>query len=438
MRRYVDVKINNKYVIFPIGNFVGKMVFEVNQMGHDILKKMYSGMEDFAIAEGYVNLYPSVPTVKNDVMMYINSIRNFMENSTRLPEELMDFAQEKDIQHKNETLEIQQYYVENNMPYKVFLELTYNCNLRCPHCYVQEDITKHEKFRDKKEIFRLLDELEASGVVDLHITGGEASLHPDFVEILQYATSKNMLITVLTNGQNIYDKKLMEQLIECPLYEVRISLYGDKEYHDAFVKRKGAFDKSVAVLEELRRKKGIGTGTYVITNQNYIYFDQLKLYLEKKGIPLIFSPVIMPTTHGDKSPIALRLNKEQLREVVAKHAATLHGATCTAGISRFRITPYGVVNPCEMMRDVNLGNVYEDGFAEVMKAEARQKWLEKFYKILKEHTCNSCKVRSRCNMCPGLFYVENGDYMIKSDFLCKYAAVRKEIQEERDIKKQCS
>mgnify|MGYP002228114630 CR=1 FL=1 len=40
----------------------------------------------------------------------------------------------------------------------------------------------------------------------------------------------------------------------------------------------------------------------------------------------------------------------------------IFGASCTAGISRFRIRPDGVVNPCEMMRTIDLGNVYNDSF----------------------------------------------------------------------------
>lgn len=92
--------------------------------------------------------------------------------------------------HKNAIKEIQEYYVIRNKPYKVFLELTYNCNLRCPHCYIQEDLNKREKFRDKKEILNLIDEMEKQGVVELNITGGEATLHPDFLEIIRYATSK--------------------------------------------------------------------------------------------------------------------------------------------------------------------------------------------------------------------------------------------------------
>lgn len=85
--------------------------------------------------------------------------------------------------------------------------------------------------------------MEKQGVVELNITGGEATLHPDFLEIIRYATSKNMLVTLLTNGQNLYDKSYIDELKDCPLFEVRISLYGNQSYHNKFVGKSDAFEK---------------------------------------------------------------------------------------------------------------------------------------------------------------------------------------------------
>ncbi len=428
MRKFVFTKTDNKFYVFPVGNHVGNSVFEVNKMGYEILKAMENGKSDKEIVEDYVHRFPDIPTVRNDISNYCKSINNLVgkicENKGSINHA------EVNMKVENITFEIQKYYIENNKPFKVFMELTYNCNLKCPHCYVQEDITRGAKFIDKEKVFRLIDEFEEAGIVELNITGGEASLHPDFVEIIRYATSKNLLVNLLTNGQNIYKKHLVDELLDCPLKELRISLYGNEEYHDNFVGVAGAFKRSTEVLKELRKKKGIGTGTYVITNENKKYFDDLKKELFKFNVPVIFSPVIMPTTHGDMKPTELRLSRMELKDVVEKHATTLHGATCTAGISRFRITPEGIVNPCEMMRHIQLGNVYKTSFKEVMEGKKRTDWIEQFNNLIMRHSCNQCKLRPKCNMCPGLFYAEHKDFNRQSSFLCLYASVRQEVSQE--------
>lgn len=52
-----------------------------------------------------------------------------------------------------------------------------------------------------------------------------------------------MLVTLLTNGQNLYDKSYIDELKDCPLFEVRISLYGNQSYHNKFVGKSDAFEK---------------------------------------------------------------------------------------------------------------------------------------------------------------------------------------------------
>lgn len=223
MNKIVYVKLENKYIVIPVGNHVSHYFLELNDMAFDIMNKMMDGVEEEKIIEEYEKIFLNVPSVKIDVQCCINMINGiFTERKNNT------YSKNEVFVHKNAIKEIQEYYVIHNKPYKVFLELTYNCNLRCPHCYIQEDLNKREKFRDKKEILNLIDEMEKQGVVELNITGGEATLHPDFLEIIRYATSKNMLVTLLTNGQNLYDKSYIDELKDCPLFEVRISLYGNQ------------------------------------------------------------------------------------------------------------------------------------------------------------------------------------------------------------------
>ena len=81
-----------------------------------------------------------------------------------------------------------------NIPLSVQLDLTYRCNERCVHCYLDHD--DHGEMTTA-EIKHLLDEMAEAGVFILTLSGGEIFLRKDFFEILEYARRKLMFCVKL-------------------------------------------------------------------------------------------------------------------------------------------------------------------------------------------------------------------------------------------------
>ncbi len=71
-----------------------------------------------------------------------------------------------------------------NIPLGVQLDLTYRCNERCVHCYLDHD--DHGEMTTT-EIKNVLDQMADAGVFILTLSGGEIFLRKDFFEILEYA-----------------------------------------------------------------------------------------------------------------------------------------------------------------------------------------------------------------------------------------------------------
>ncbi len=71
-----------------------------------------------------------------------------------------------------------------NIPLSVQLDLTYRCNERCVHCYLDHD--DHGEMTTA-EIKHLLDEMADAGVFILTLSGGEIFLRKDFFELLEHA-----------------------------------------------------------------------------------------------------------------------------------------------------------------------------------------------------------------------------------------------------------
>src|SRR5271154_5301267 len=90
------------------------------------------------------------------------------------------------------------------IPLSVQVDLTYRCNERCVHCYLD-----HEDHGEMTtgEIKNLLDQLAAAGVFFLTLSGGEILLRKDFFEILEYARGLLFCVKLKTNAVLIRERQ---------------------------------------------------------------------------------------------------------------------------------------------------------------------------------------------------------------------------------------
>ena len=72
------------------------------------------------------------------------------------------------------------------IPLGVQLDVTYRCNERCIHCYLDHE--DHGEMTTA-EIFDVLDQLAEAGTFFVTFSGGEVFMRKDFFRILEYARS---------------------------------------------------------------------------------------------------------------------------------------------------------------------------------------------------------------------------------------------------------
>lgn len=124
--------------------------------------------------------------------------------------------------------------IVNEYPLLVDLELASVCNLKCPMCY-----TITEEFKEKVnaklidfELFKkIIDEI-AGKVPALRLSlRGESTLHPKFIECIQYAKNKGIKeISTLTNGSKL-DLEYFKKIVVAGIDWITISVDGlDEEY----------------------------------------------------------------------------------------------------------------------------------------------------------------------------------------------------------------
>lgn len=112
-------------------------------------------------------------------------------------------------------------------PTRLVLEIESRCNSGCKYCSYQGK--KHGPRLSKELIFKAIDEAEAMKVLEISLRGGEATLHPDFEAIWQYAESKEFTsVNLITNGL-LLNKERAEALLKKPTSKLIISLDGFPE-----------------------------------------------------------------------------------------------------------------------------------------------------------------------------------------------------------------
>ena len=103
------------------------------------------------------------------------------------------------------------------------LSITNACNLRCPICftYNRDDRTWHMPVEEMQQVVRWI--IDASGQVDLvNLTGGEPTLHPNLLEILDVCRRPEIgRITMNSNGIRLAeDLDLCRRLAERNVYVI--------------------------------------------------------------------------------------------------------------------------------------------------------------------------------------------------------------------------
>ena len=114
----------------------------------------------------------------------------------------------------------------------VYLQLTPLCNLSCRMCYAKMTPAEVKKSGAHILLFEewkvYLDSFYKMGVSDISLTGGECTIHPDFVRIYNYAYDLGFGISLLSNGTMINDE-IFDLFMEKPPTCIAVTIYGSKE-----------------------------------------------------------------------------------------------------------------------------------------------------------------------------------------------------------------
>jgi radical SAM protein with 4Fe4S-binding SPASM domain len=340
-------------------------------------------------------------------------------------------------------------------PLMVVWNLTYRCNLRCRHCYenagpLRQAVMEADEL-SLEEKLAAVDQMAASYIPTLSLSGGEPLLHPDFWPVLERAREKGLHTSIATNG-TLITEEAARRLADLELAYAGISVDSPvAEEHDAFRGVPGAWERTI---EGIRNAVTAGVPTllaFTITRNNYRTLPEIFRLAKELGMTKVMVYNFIPTGRG-REMMAEDLTpemREEAMEVMYEHVTGGHSLCTTApqfgricaehsrpdltplahgshgqgkdlavltelvggcGIGRayLALQPDGRITPCVYLPDVTAGHVRRDRFLDLWHNSPLLHSLGDRVD-LKGH-CAACDYQAVCGGCRARAYAYFGDF----------------------------
>lgn len=311
--------------------------------------------------------------------------------------------------------------LDAGIPLGVHIDLTWRCNERCIHCYLDHEDPAELTLA---ELRRLLDSLAASGVFFLTLSGGEIFLRKDLEQIVAHARACSFDIKLKTNALLIGPEQAA-WIQRHGVHQVQVSIYSHRaEVHDAITKVRGSLDRSLAAISRLHALGVRVVIACVLMRQNAGDYEGVRQLAAELGAEFTLDPTITPHLNDYESLRDLNIPREDLTALFHNQGLTgnadiclpppavgddiLDGTPCSAGHTSCYISPHGDVWPCVQF-PLACGNVRESSFLEIWKG-SRQFTEVRSIRARDLTTCSGCGHVGTCSRCPGLAFMEGSMY----------------------------
>lgn len=308
---------------------------------------------------------------------------------------------------KHNLIAIENFY-QNLISYsnslnKLYLHVTFDCNLNCSHCYANAN-SKYSEYLDVNETIEAIYEAASLGFIFSVITGGEPLIHPKIYELLDELSNlrykiKPMWTVLRTNLALDVEKELLKKL-SYSTDKLVVSVDGDKETHD-YRRGKGNYDVTIKNLKELMEMDpsteiSIAT-TLPLDLVNGYPGESVRNLGHELGINVSFRP-LLPI--GRAVNLKADIAPDTIWSHMSPHEMVEYGfnPTSTCGIGQnLYVEPDGNAYPCYAWQgdDWLLGSINSnEGLSQIIKSN--------LFQDLATHTvdtnkgCRKCALRYLC------------------------------------------
>lgn len=165
----------------------------------------------------------------------------------------------------------------------VWLEITGSCQLHCGHCYADSSPAGTHGQMTTTDWRRVIGEVAALGAGRVQFIGGEPTMHPDFLELVEHALDQGLRVEVYSNLVRITEA--MWEMFRRPGVSLATSWYSDTptEHQQIVGGNKHAYRNTLANIARARADGiEIRAGLISFTDQQRV--DAAERQLARLGI----------------------------------------------------------------------------------------------------------------------------------------------------------
>lgn len=337
----------------------------------------------------------------------------------------------------------------------IFWEITSRCNLRCKHCYLQNELTgPHNPTNNElntQDCLKVVEQLDEVNAFRVTILGGEPFTRPDMMTILRHLGEKRFWTRVDTNG-TLIDKNAARDLLDTGIKGVNLSLEGPNAETNDTIRGKKSFEKAIQGIKYLQ---DFGIPFYigmVVNKMNYTEVEKMAEFCLNIGSKTVTFALYVdfPSNHFSSS---LRMGKKEIFTAAktidkirteypegfissdihsylgffspeAKNATNEKFIRCGLGATQLVILSNGDVIPCTYIRDKILGNVMKTPLSDIPLLPSFQEFkeLRKITVDKANKQCAACEWRCFCGGgCRGRAYLAHGSLLAPDPQMCLLA-----------------
>ena len=284
---------------------------------------------------------------------------------------VVDTWQEKKVPLQFDQAKLVKWFTEERGDvFYLMFGITYNCQLKCPHCCVGNYENEPNRQLTTEEVKDVLDQANKAFVINFF--GGEPTMRPDLMELIKYASERSIYVLCDTNGLKI-TKDYARQLKDNGLEILYVSIDSPHpEEHDKLRGMKGLFEKAIqGIKNALEVGLKCELSTY-ITKKNLANGDFESVIQLAKDLGATGVRYLLPTPAGRwlyHPEVVLSKEEEKKVRKIAKFPYVCRdfyfqnqSSSQCRGLSDnvyFYISPYGEVQPCCFI-PLKFGNIREE------------------------------------------------------------------------------
>jgi len=304
--------------------------------------------------------------------------------------------------------QIKQLIVDRSGPgnlNNLYIHTTFNCNLRCTHCYANAGAVDNLSFMEIEKFNSLLNDSKENGFRQAIITGGEPLIHPEIEKMLEMTSQQKnngIKLVLRTNLTGDYSDDFLKKL-STSFDQIVVSVDGNEKTHD---QRRGMgsyknMRNNITRYQNLfRETEGAELSLSCVMNKDDIkgapgaavreLGDELRIkrLRFKPLLPLgraeeYSNPPVSEAVNAHINPSELLKQKVQAKQ------------SCGLGQNLY-IEPSGDSFPCYAYHKPHslLGNVFKTGLSNIISSAEFQKLGS--YDVDHIEKCKTCEYRYLC------------------------------------------